>query len=124
MRRDVDPDGRSPLAAQTAYGESAAREDGTEAYLYYSVLDVREGFVCQTIRAGLLDVSPAHAYSPEDPTPWGAEAAYYRPWNGEWLLCWPGRIVTLFTENLPLGDGQRALIAARLAPEDWKEETP
>lgn len=123
VRRNTYPDGRSPLAAQTAYGERAAREDGTEAYLYYSVLDAREGFVCRTIRAGLLDVSPAHAYSPEAPAPWGAEAAYYRPWNGEWLLCWPGRIVTLSTENLPLGDGQKALISARLAPEDWKEET-
>ena len=123
VRRNVYPDGRSPLASQTAYGERAAREDGTEAYLYYSVLDAREGFVCRTIQADLLDVSPAHAYSPEDPAPWGAEAAYYRPWNGEWLLYWPGRVVTLSTENLPLDDGQKALVSARLAPENWREDT-
>ena len=123
VRRSVYLDGRSPLASQTAYGERAAREDGTEAYLYYSVLDAREGFVCRTIQADLLDVSPAHAYSPEDPAPWGAEAAYYRPWNGEWLLYWPGRVVTLSTENLPLDDGQKALVSARLAPENWREDT-
>ena len=123
VRRSVYLDGRSPLASQTACGERAAREDGTEAYLYYSVLDAREGFVCRTIQADLLDVSPAHAYSPEDPAPWGAEAAYYRPWNGEWLLYWPGRVVTLSTENLPLDDGQKALVSARLAPENWREDT-
>ena len=126
VRRNTYPDGRSPLTAQTAYGERAAREDGTEAYLYYSVLDAREGFVCRTIRAGLLDVSPAHAYSPEDPAPWGAEAVYRHFWNdgavNTWLLVWPGRVARVHTEDTPEAE-QKALIAARLAPEDWKEET-
>ena len=126
VRRNTYPDGRSPLTAQTAYGERAAREDGTEAYLYYSVLDAREGFVCRTIRAGLLDVSPAHAYSPEDPAPWGAEAVYRHFWNdgavNTWLLVWPGRAARGHTEGTPEAE-QKALIAARLAPEDWKEET-
>ena len=58
------------------------------------------------------------AYLPEDPAPWGAEAAYRRyftvtPMN-TWLLCYPGRIVVVSPGDVPTED-QKALIAARLA---------
>ena len=66
-------------------------------------------------------------YRPEDPAPWRAEAVYRHFWNegavNTWLLVWPGRVARIRTENAPTEE-QKALIAARLAPEDWKEETP
>ena len=65
-------------------------------------------------------------YRPEDPAPWGAEAVYRHFWNdgavNTWLLVWPGRVARVHTEDAPEAE-QKALIAARLAPEDWKEET-
>lgn len=113
----------SPFGSRTVCSEEARQETGEESSLYYTLYDVSNGWVYGLLRDDILDGEEWAPYWTEDPAPWGAEAAYYRPWNGEWLLCWPGRIVILSTENLPLGDGQKALIAARLAPEDWKEKT-
>ena len=42
-----------------------------------------------------------YTYKAADPAPWGAEQAWQRWWavedapTGEWLVCWPGRIVVL-----------------------------
>ena len=66
-------------------------------------------------------------YVPEDPVPWGAEAAYRRYYDEDpgdsWLLVWPGRVASVSPDAEP-ADAQKALISTRLAPEDWKEETP
>ena len=76
----------------------------------------------------LLDVGETIPYRAEDPAPWGAEAAYQRFRDGEptgdWLVCWPGRILDLYLEAPDLEEAQIARAAARLAPENGEEEAP
>jgi len=136
VRRRTTTEGRTPFAVKISYSETTAQGDGIEAYLYYSVLDARFDFVYRAMLEETLEDAGFSFRTTtllirrcvrEDPAPWGAEAVYQRYQDdeptGEWILCWPGRIVTVYTENQPINDGQRALISARLAPEDWKEDT-
>ena len=62
-----------------------------------------------------------YAYVAADPAPWGAERAWRR-WRavedtptGDWLLCWPGRIVVL-EPGFELTQAQMALAGEKLAP--------
>ena len=62
-----------------------------------------------------------YAYVAADPAPWGAERAWRR-WRavenvptGDWLLCWPGRIVVL-EPSFELTQAQMALAGEKLAP--------
>ena len=52
-------------------------------------------------------------YRPEDPAPWGAEAAYRQYY---WVLRFPGRVVSLDLDWPPTKE-QKALVSARLGPE-------
>lgn len=58
-------------------------------------------------------------YEPEDPVPWGAEAAYRKYWDGDalnaWLLVWPDRVVQVEVDS-PTPE-QKAVIRARLGPQ-------
>ena len=125
VRRTVRLEGRTPFAAETVYSESAAQEDGREAYLQYTVLEAPEAWVCRAILEDLLNGPDIWTYHSEDPAPWNAEAAYRRSGNNlpaeDWLLCWPGRIVTVYTQNLSLDGTQKALAAACLGPESGEE---
>lgn len=60
-------------------------------------------------------------YVPEDPAPWGAEAAYRRYYNDHpsnaWLLVWPGRVAEVDLGNTEPTEERVARIAARLGPE-------
>ena len=62
-----------------------------------------------------------YTYKAADPAPWGAEQAWQR-WlavedapTGEWLVCWPGRIVEL-EPNFELTQAQMTQAAEKLAP--------
>lgn len=121
VRRSISSHGRTPLAAETAYSEAAAQENGKEAYLNYIILDVPNDFVYRAILDDMLRDTEFFIYQPSDPVPWGADAAYRRVYrngtpSGDQLLCYSGRILTVYTEGLPVDDIQKALIAARLAP--------
>ena len=60
---------------------------------------------------------PDREYRPEDPAPWGAQAAYRLWWDGEaddrWLLCWENKIVELNADWV-LTDQQKEITAERL----------
>lgn len=126
VRRTVRTEGRTPLASETAYAETAAGEAGVDSYLCYTILDASNEWVYRAMLEDLLETLEFFEYRAEDPAPWGTEAVYRR-WlrSGkpldEWLLCWPGRTAVFYTENLDLTPEQKALAGAGLAPESWKE---
>ena len=97
--------------------------------LSYTIYEPRTQWLYDTLTKDLLadDDDPdipefSKSYRQEDPSPWGAEAAYrqYYRLDGDatdsWLLCWPGRVVGLSLDWSPT-EAQKALIAARLGPE-------
>ena len=123
VRRDAVLQERSFFGSRTVYSEVAGQENGETASLYYGCCDVSNTWVYGLLLEDLLDVGEGFSCQPEDPAPWNANAAYQRYWDGEptgdWLICWPGRMVELRWE----GAGQITAAAARLAPEGRKEET-
>ena len=123
VRRDAVLQERSFFGSRTVYSEVAGQENGETASLYYGCCDVSNTWVYGLLLEDLLDVGEGFSCQPEDPAPWNANAAYQRYWDGEptgdWLICWPGRMVELRWE----GAGQITASAARLAPEGRKEET-
>lgn len=126
VRRRVCVKGRTPFAVETFYSEAAARENGERAGLQYSLLETSGDGICRAIWEDLLDRPDYRNHVPEDPAPWGAEAAWRQRWSDpsheDVLLLWPGRIVTLRTEGLSLDRERMALAAARLGPENEKED--
>ncbi len=78
------------------------RSDALE--LEYEVVTVKAPFLydwCLSTYLGSIGGQEIRIreYRPEDPSPWGAQAAYRLWWDGEaydrWLLCWEDRIVEL-----------------------------
>ena len=104
-------------------GKLAAAENRMEDRLFFRLEDLLEDDPIKFRSMTLFTLR----YVPEDPVPWGAEAAYRRYYDEDpgdsWLLVWPGRTASVSPDAEP-ADTQKALISARLAPEDWKEETP
>lgn len=99
--------------------------DGTDALnLDYEILDVKADFLYDWCLAQYLEEYAddqevwQQEYRAEDPTPWGAEAAYRLWWDGEayhqWLLCFDGRIVEL-DPDWTLTPEQMALVGERLS---------
>ena len=91
-----------------------------EPGLSYEVVTVRAPFLydwCLSKRLEEYEEYPDREYRPEDPSPWGAQAAYRLWWDGEawdwWLLCWEDRIVKLHAD-WPLTDRQKEIAAERL----------
>lgn len=129
VRRTVTDQGRTPFASETAYSETAAGEDGMDLYLSYTILDVPSAWVYRAISNDLLAPTESFESRAEDPAPWGAEAVYRRHYRDgrppidEWTLCWPGRVATVYAENLDFTPGQKSAAGAHLAPEGWKEGT-
>lgn len=97
--------------------------------LSYTIYEPRTQWLLEALMEDLLadGDSPgipefSKTYRPEDPAPWGAEAAYrqYYRQDGKatdnWLLCFPGRVVGLDLDWPPTEE-QKALVSARLGPE-------
>ena len=128
VRRSIYRESRTLLASETVFSEAAAQEDGRDLYLNCTILDVGPDWTYRVLLNSLLDVGETIPYRAEDPAPWGAEAAYQRFRDGEptgdWLVCWPGRILDLYLEAPDLEEAQIARAAARLAPENGEEEAP
>lgn len=95
--------------------------DGTDALeLEYEVVTVRASFLYDWCLSECLEEYekyPDREYRPEDPSPWGAQAAYRLWWDGEaddrWLLCWEDKIVELNADWV-LTDQQKEITAERL----------
>ena len=136
VRREAEDLG-SVFIPQRAYRETALLGDGPKVCgLGYTLWDLSSPALQDSLLEDLLEDDPIKfrgmllttlRYVPEDPVPWGAEAAYRRYYDEDpgdsWLLVWPGRAASVSPDAEP-ADTQKALISARLAPEDWKEETP
>ena len=99
--------------------------DGTDApELDYEILDVKARFLYDWCLAQYLEEYAddqeiwQREYRPEDPSPWGAEAAYRLWWDEEgyhrWILCFDGRIVKL-NPDWTLTPEQMALAGERLS---------
>lgn len=125
IRREAVLQERSFFGSRTVYAETARQENGEQSSLRYELYDVSSAWVYGLLRDDLLDLEGWFPHRPEAPAPWGADAACQRYDNGkptgDWLICWPGRLVELQRNGLEAG--QIASAAARLAPEEWKEET-
>ncbi len=111
---------------QRDYSETALFHDGPKTCgLYYSIYEPRFPRLYQATLNQFLerdtDNGPIYgmeiAYLPDDPAPWGAEAAYRRHINGtpmaDWLLCYPGRLVDLDLDEAPT-EAQKELVFERL----------
>lgn len=95
----------------------------------YTIYEPRGQWLCDALLEDQLEDDAVKSqgftmftrrYEPEDPAPWGAEAAYRRyvdddPLN-TWLLVWPGRIVGIGLDWPPT-DREKDVIRERLAPE-------
>ena len=135
VRREAEDLG-SVFIPQRAYRETALLGDGPKVCdLGYTIWDLSSPALQESLLEDLLEDDPIKfrgmllttlRYVPEDPVPWGAEAAYRRYYDEDpgdsWLLVWPGRVASVSPDAEP-ADAQKALISTRLAPEDWKEET-
>ena len=123
------------LLPEQSYREYAFQNTGDEdettwpgsLRLSYTIYEPRTQWLLEALMEDLLadGDSPgipefSKTYRPEDPAPWGAEAAYRRQFNGTplntWLLCYPDRIVMVSPEDSPTED-QKALIAVHLGAE-------
>lgn len=136
VRREAEDLG-SVFIPRRAYRETALLGDGPKVCdLGYTLWDLSSPALQKSLLEDLLEDDPIKfrsmllttlRYVPEDPVPWGVEAAYRRYYNEDpgdsWLLVWPGRVASVSPDAEP-ADAQKALISARLAPEGWKEETP
>ena len=122
VRRTAANRGRTPFASETFYSETAAGEDGLDLHLAYTILDAPNARVYRAMLDDMLKTSEFFEFRAEDPAPWGAEAVYRRHYRDgrppldEWVLCWPGRVVNLYTENLTVTPDEISAIGARLAP--------
>lgn len=125
VRREAVLQERSFFGSRTVCAETARQENGEQSSLRYELYDVPSAWVYGLLRDDLLDLDGWFPHRPEDPAPWGADAAYQRYDNGKptgiWLICWPGRLAELQRNGLEAG--QIAAASARLAPESGKEET-
>ncbi len=125
------------LLPEQSYREYAFQNTGDEdettwpgsLRLSYTIYEPRTQWLLEALMEDLLadGDSPgipefSKTYRPEDPAPWGAEAAYrqYYRQDGKvtdnWLLCFPGRVVGLDLDWPPTEE-QKALVSARLGPE-------
>ena len=101
--------------------------------LSYTVTDIRRPWLRDTVIQDYLENTDLVGYisthkltihrswEPEDPTAWGADAAYRRYFgsehapSGDFLLLYGDRIVE-FEPNRELTDAQRAVVGKKLAP--------
>lgn len=124
VRREAVLQERSFFGSRTVYAETARQKNGEQSSLRYELYDVPSAWVYDLLRDDLLDLEGWFPHRPEDPSPWGADAAYQQYSNGrptgDWLICWPGRLAVLQRNGLEAG--QIASAAARLVPENGKEE--
>ena len=124
------------LLPEQSYREYAFQNTGDEdettwpgsLRLSYTIYEPRTQWLLEALMEDLLadGDSPgipefSKTYRPEDPAPWGAEAAYRQYYldgraTNDWLLCWPGRVAELSLDG-PLTEDQKALAGARLGPE-------
>ena len=135
VRREAEDLG-SVFIPRRNYRETALLGDGPKVCeLGYTLWELSSPALRESLLDDLLEDDPFKfrgmtvvtlRYVPEDPAPWGAEAAYRRYYDEDpgdsWLLVWPGRVAAVTLDDAPTED-QKALISARLAPEEGKEET-
>lgn len=127
VRRWTKNEGRTLFASQRACTESAAQEDGREAYLHYVILDIPNETIRQSVLNDMLDGPVMLQYEVQTSSPWGAEAAYrlYYP-NGqptdEWLISWPGRIIALRVEGISFQHREMSAVCRSLSPNPSPKE--
>ena len=129
VRREVYNQG-SIFVSERSCRETALFHDGPKVCgMSYTIYQTRFSNVRASLLEDLLEDDPlkfrgmtlvTFRYVPEDPAPWGAEAAYRRYHDEDpgtsWLLVWPDRVVEISPDE-ELTEAQRAMIAARLGPE-------
>lgn len=129
VRREVSNQG-SLFVSERSYRETALFHDGPKVCgMSYTIYQTRFSNVRASLLEDLLEDDPlkfrgmtlvTFRYVPEDPAPWGAEAAYRRYHDEDpgtsWLLVWPDRVVEISPDE-ELTEAQRALVTARLGPE-------
>ncbi len=135
VRREAEDLG-SVFIPRRNWRETALLGDGPKVCeLGYSIWELSSPALRRSLLDDLLEDDPVKfhgmtfftlRYVPGNPVPWGAEAVYRRyhdddPYDS-WLLVWPGRVAAVSLDDAPTEE-QKALISARLAPENWKEET-
>lgn len=122
VRRYVHDRGHSLFGSETAYWEFAQAETGERCDADYDIIDVANQFVYGRIRDSLLHGRRDDAWQAGDPAPWGALAVYTDSRGGssygEYLVCWPGRMVRLYVNDFSLSGEQIAAAAERLAPKE------
>lgn len=134
---DAQEDGTAFLRRREYYQHidwELARPGEGAPSLDYTVVDVRLPFLYERCVEELLrdrdgwtaetedgEEVRLYTYVAADPAPWGAERAWQR-WRavenvptGDWLLCWPGRVVVL-EPGFELTEAQIALAGEKLAP--------
>ena len=135
VRRETEDLG-SVFIPRRGYSETALLGDGPKVCdLSYTVWELSSPALRESTLNDLLEDDAIKyrgltmltiRYVPEDPVPWGAEAVYRRCYDEDphnsWLLVWPGRAAAVSLDEAP-SEEQKALISARLAPEEGKEET-
>ena len=135
VHREVSSRG-SLFVSERYYFENALLQDGPKtAGLSYTIYETGFPSVRESMLEDLLEDDPlkfqgmiltTRRYVPEDPSSWGAEAAYRRYYDEDphnsWLLIWPGRVAAVSLDEAPTEE-QKALISSRLGPEGEREET-
>lgn len=129
VRRRLYREGSFFLPARD-YTETALLGDGPKVCgLSYTLWEPRSPGLREALLEELLEDGEARfrgtvlftrRYVPEDPAPWGAEAAYRRYYDdhpsGAWLLVWPGRVAEVDLEDAEPTEERMARIAAHLGP--------
>ncbi len=119
----------SLFVSERNYWEIALLGDGPKTRsLSYTLYETKYPVLQESMLEDLLEDDPVRFrgmtmftwhYLPEDPAPWGAEAAWRRHIDEDpedtWILVWPGRAVEIRFGSPT--EAQMAIAAARLKPE-------
>nr|WP_325213159.1 DUF2812 domain-containing protein [uncultured Oscillibacter sp.] len=128
VSREVSSQG-SLFVSERHYWESALLGDGPKScFLSYTVYETKYPSLQESMLKDLLKDDPLKfrgmtmftwRYLPDDPAPWGADAAYRRYIDEDptdtWLLVWPGRAVGISFDSPT--EAQMSTAAAHLKPE-------
>ena len=122
VHRDILPQGiGSFLITDKLYWDTGVRitpeGERVQESLSYEIKDVKTEWLYGKALEQFLE--PKSTWKPIGAASWGADQAYCRYRNGKpsntYLLCWPGRLVSLTLDSTPVAE-QMAAIGRKLAP--------